>query len=630
MARVTVAVNVRDMTRGDLRRIRSQMDGLTRSINRFTGNMSQRNLRRMTRDFENMSGRLNQLRGRIPTDEFNRMNLQLGRMRGALDTTIGPVRADQLSVLRSGLRDVNREMSRMSAGGGQSSTRQIRITARDDTEGGLRSATRRISRWAVGPLRGIMGLVSGTLRDGIGQGLVGAFKSPTFGVILVGAIMAALSMVGAALAGVLVLAIGGAFVGLGMYIAAKSKEFTTVWQAEIARLKPLFKEAAEPMIPVLQHAARVMGSMGAEFAPKLKESLEKAAPTLNGFIDATKRGFQKLGKHAWDDLQEAFRVFLTAFGPEWEDFLAEFGKSLGALARTVSSHSTEIAAALRAVLGIINFLVDAINFFANAWVLGMHFAIDATAFLLEACATLTDGFLGMIEAMLGGIAEVADLIGMGDAVRRAQSNFATFRDDVTGKIRGLAGEVRLWGEEMDRANKTRKLQVEIDAWQNQLRIAKEELNSVPPEKRSELKAKIDDLTNKISQAQGQLNGMQKDYYVRIHAYKVGDWALGGGGPQAHGGVTGHWGRAATGGARSNMTLVGEQGPELIDLAPGSHVRSNADSRRLMAQGSGGGNGNGPTTLIIKADGSRASRMLLELLRDAIHDAGGDPVRVLGG
>lgn len=95
--------------------------------------------------------------------------------------------------------------------------------------------------------------------------------------------------------------------------------------------------------------------------------------------------------------------------------------------------------------------------------------------------------------------------------------------------------------------------------------------------------------------------------------------------RAHGGVVG---QAATGGARSNMTLVGEQGPELVNLAPGSHVKSNPDTRRLM--GRANGNAAPATTLIIKSNGSRSSDLILELLRDAIHDAGGDPVKVLGG
>jgi hypothetical protein len=60
----------------------------------------------------------------------------------------------------------------------------------------------------------------------------------------------------------------------------------------------------------------------------------------------------------------------------------------------------------------------------------------------------------------------------------------------------------------------------------------------------------------------------------------------------HGGVVGH---AAEGGPRGNRVLVGEQGPEIVDLAPGSMVHSNADSQRMMA--GGGGSGRSPETTV---------------------------------
>lgn len=43
---------------------------------------------------------------------------------------------------------------------------------------------------------------------------------------------------------------------------------------------------------------------------------------------------------------------------------------------------------------------------------------------------------------------------------------------------------------------------------------------------------------------------------------------------------------------------------------------------------GGGGGGGGNTLILRGDGSRLSRLLLELIREAIRDKGGDPVKVL--
>jgi hypothetical protein len=77
-----------------------------------------------------------------------------------------------------------------------------------------------------------------------------------------------------------------------------------------------------------------------------------------------------------------------------------------------------------------------------------------------------------------------------------------------------------------------------------------------------------------------------------------------------------------------MTLVGEQGPELVDLAPGSRVRSNPDSKRI-ADGMAGGGG-GPTVLEIRSSGSRVDDFILEILRKSIRVQGGDVQLVLGG
>lgn len=97
--------------------------------------------------------------------------------------------------------------------------------------------------------------------------------------------------------------------------------------------------------------------------------------------------------------------------------------------------------------------------------------------------------------------------------------------------------------------------------------------------------------------------------------------------RAHGGVVGHVGTAATGGVRNGMTLVGEHGPELVDLAPGSHVRSNPDTRRLLGNG---GYNQGTPMIVFQSSGRRVDDILLEILREAIHQRGGDPVTVLGG
>ena len=77
---------------------------------------------------------------------------------------------------------------------------------------------------------------------------------------------------------------------------------------------------------------------------------------------------------------------------------------------------------------------------------------------------------------------------------------------------------------------------------------------------------------------------------------------------AHGGIVG----AAGGGPRAQWTMAGEHGRELIKLPPGSQVKSNPDTERMLA-GVGGG-GRLEVTLRIEPRDSEVARMLAGMLR----------------
>jgi phage-related minor tail protein len=76
----------------------------------------------------------------------------------------------------------------------------------------------------------------------------------------------------------------------------------------------------------------------------------------------------------------------------------------------------------------------------------------------------------------------------------------------------------------------------------------------------------------------------------------------------HGGVVG---RAAEGGPRGNQVLVGEQGPEIVDLAPGSQVHTAGDSMRMLAAA---GSGSGPSRVDVYVHGDQDSMMIAWLLK----------------
>lgn len=96
--------------------------------------------------------------------------------------------------------------------------------------------------------------------------------------------------------------------------------------------------------------------------------------------------------------------------------------------------------------------------------------------------------------------------------------------------------------------------------------------------------------------------------------------------QAHGGITPAASHAAEGGPRGNRVWVGEQGPELVDLAPGSMVHPAGTSRAMAAAGAAGEQ---RIVLELRSSGGRVDELLLEVLRNAIRVRGGDVQVVLG-
>lgn len=103
-------------------------------------------------------------------------------------------------------------------------------------------------------------------------------------------------------------------------------------------------------------------------------------------------------------------------------------------------------------------------------------------------------------------------------------------------------------------------------------------------------------------------------------FTVPDWVPGVGGNSFH------IPEMARGGIRGGYAIVGERGRELVRLPQGSSVIPNGTTESMLA--GGGGNG-GRFVLELRSDGSRMMDLLVEILRQAIRERGGDVQVVLG-
>jgi hypothetical protein len=139
----------------------------------------------------------------------------------------------------------------------------------------------------------------------------------------------------------------------------------------------------------------------------------------------------------------------------------------------------------------------------------------------------------------------------------------------------------------------------------------------------------------IDRARGKLRGFQDDLNrtpthktITVDTIFRSFGTPGGGrrlgvGMQAHGGIVG----AEGGGPRSRLTMVGEHGAELLDLPPGTRVRSNPDTERLLA---GAGAGGRLVEVHLDLDGKTVAKVLIDPLRGLVRQiSGGDVQAALG-
>lgn len=589
--RVNVNINVSDFSRRGLQSFRRSMRQAQRDARaagqtvRFTvrvdDNASRRDLRRIRRT---MRGRQGEIRFR---------------------TTLDPPTPPPQTFRR-----------RVAARLGRGITLPVRLSTR-----GLVAGVR-------GPLRSLRGLVSGILQDGVGQGLIQGFKAGgPVGVAFLGTLLTTLvSLMGAALSGLLITALGAAFVGVAGVSAAMSEEVKSKWATTLESLKKNFETVGKPMIPVLTRALGIIETMVQRATPKFAEAIEAAVPATNKFIDGLLKGIESFGKGAFDRIMEAWNVFAPVFGEEWNEFMKGLGDAFGDMADLVKEHPTEIAMALDVVFTTIELLVRTVTFLGEVWVGQLRVMTASVGQLSKFLAGFLSGFFGMIDGMLGALESVAKPLGLDGPFKRARENVEGFRAQAVEKLNAIGAAGINFGRNLDRANKKRKLDADIASWQAKLTRARSDLKRTTSQKaRAKLTADIQDLQNKIASARRQLaalNGRTATTYVRTVKYGIGAEAANAA-RRATGGVVG---TAASGGVRGNLTMVGEHGPELVQLPTGSRVRSNPDTRRIL-----GGNrpGSGAAKLMIDAAGDDLSQLLLKILRLAIRNEGGDVQLVLG-
>lgn len=252
---------------------------------------------------------------------------------------------------------------------------------------------------------------------------------------------------------------------------------------------------------------------------------------------------------------------------------------------------------------------------------------------LKVIQTIVGIWMTAVGTILNGAAAAFGWVpGVGPKLRAAADKFNGFKNDVNHAFDAARGKISQWKDDLARLPKTVKLKGDIKDLTNKLVQAKRKVTdpNLTKTRRAQIQANITDLQRKIAEAHRQLNGLhgktvtvtQRMNFIRTtwnitHNNVYTNYLS----PHASGGPVG---AAATGGPRGNRVLVGENGPEVVDLPTGSLVHPSANTRSMMR-------GGGATFVFeVGGNGSDLDRMFLEWLRKTVRVKGGGNVQVAFG
>ena len=171
-------------------------------------------------------------------------------------------------------------------------------------------------------------------------------------------------------AGLITLAFGGAIATMGI-MAAKGNaqvagEFSEMWDDITDRMR----DSAEPIRTSLMHIPDIFRDVFSQFAPELERSFAALGPAITMFVKDFGEGFTAL-LPSIEPLTQGVIALLDAIGKDSPEMFGHLGAALTTFSETATKHADDFAAALTAIMGILNGLASAIDYVAGEWDLAM-------------------------------------------------------------------------------------------------------------------------------------------------------------------------------------------------------------------------------------------------------------------
>lgn len=517
-----------------------------------------------------------------------------------------------------------------------------------------------------------------SISQGLGQSLSSAGSNPYVLAGVTGLVGVLAPMLATLLGGAIILGVGGALAGIGIMAAMKAKSVQNAFSKMKDTIGKTLTEAAKPLEPVLIHVAKMVGDFAKAAGPLLKSIFTDMAPALQSFFDAVMKGFKAFAP-ALKPMATAFNGLIKALGPVFTKLLGDLGKAMGDLGKQFQQKDTidAFVGVISAFFSLLPAGIKVITFlsgvFAQLWPsfkqLGMALLelgkavgpifmvllqgyVKYIQILYPLLAKVITYIAQFIAAIVGNVpAAIGLIIDLVKWIGRIVGKTITFLQKGAQAVIDWAKGIINWVKNVK--NKTvsffQKGASTVIGWVKSaidwIRNLKGKTVSILQRGAGGVVSAVGGAIGKIrsfvgktvsigvrgasaaiSAVQGVINRIRnfvgKTVSIGVNFFKGAGSKLASALGFAHGGYVG---AAASGGSRSNQVLVGERGPEIVDLAPGSRVRSHDSTRTMLSQG-----GQAPMqhyTIMIGND--KLGEFLIDPLKGVIRKRGGSVQAVLG-
>lgn len=474
--------------------------------------------------------------------------------------------------------------------------------------------------------------MAGSLFSGIATNATGIFSrtfgtatssNPYIGAGIAAAILASVAtaapIAGGILGGGIVTGLGAGLAGLGLVFAAKNEEVRKQWKSLTDDMGRELTEAAQPFVPVLLTGIeRVRRVLKTSLGPAISEVFSDSAPAIDGFFAALEVAFRdKSVVQAVRDISDAFIALLGALSPVAVDTIIQLSEEISELAKTVGENPDFFASIIG---GIGNLIAGVIQLITWLYSLGAWF--DDNPYITKPLLIA----LGLV------VGSIASTIAMIDLLKGAWNGVKDLKSKASIDIGGFTSGVRT-AIGIGFGFAARVFRATLNGSSNPfLRVIGAALGAGRGFAARVFRAALTANWGGVVGALGSALSLGRQWAGRVftatfNVRRVVTSVIKGIIPGfAKGGIRG----AAGGGLQSNETLVGEAGPEIVNLPPGARVFPNGRTRqRMNNQGMNNNSGEQKIVLEFRSGGSTLEDLFVEVMRKGVKVRGGNAQRVLG-